>query len=274
MRLGSVLYGDNSNRFEFLTNPHTSGIMLPLKRSLQLLSAVSLLAGGHSLQAAPQKFSFSYEAKTLAQGQFEFENNMNWGHSSGEDGYKFEHEFEYGITDNFQISVLAVWEHEKVAGEGSDSAFGYAGVEGIYQLSNPTKDVVGSALLGEVAIGPDELNLESKFILSKDVGPLSFVYNVGLEAVWENDYNDPVAEFEQSFGVSYAVCPNFSVGIEGLHAAVFPDWSSAEENGFYLGPNIGIRSGSFWGVVTAGWEVTNDEASPDVMLKVRFGFVF
>ena len=244
------------------------------KRTLSFLLTLGLIGSAHLTQAAPQKFGYSYEAKTLAQGQFEFENNMNWGHLSGEDGFKFEHEFEYGITDNFQISVLAVWEHERVSGEGSDSAFGYAGVEGIYRLTNPAKDVIGSALLGEVAIGPDELNLESKLILSKDLGPVTFVYNVGLESVWENDYNDPVAEFEQSFGISYAVCPNFSIGLEGLHAAVFPDWSSAEENGFYLGPNMGFRAGSFWGVVSTGWEVTNDEASPDFMLKVRVGIVF
>ena len=246
-----------------------------MTRTSQIITAALLLASASSVLAAPQKFGFSYEAKTLSKGAFEFENNMTWSHLTGENGFVFEHELEYGVTDNFQISALAEWEHTNVSGEGSDSAFAHAGLEGIYTLSNPSTDVIGSALLGEVAIGPEEFTAEARLLLSKDIGPITLAYNGGFAAVWEgSDYSNPLCEFEQTAGASYAFTPKIMTGVELIHDATFPDWGSAEANALYVGPNIGFRAGKVWGVITAAWEVTNDAASPDFMLKARVGINF
>ncbi len=244
-------------------------------RPVSILAATTLLATAVAVQASPQKFGFSYEAKTLNQGSFEFEHNMTWSHAPGDEGFVFEHELEYGVTENFQISALLEWEHTRVDGEGSDSSIAHAGLEGIYRLSNPATDAIGSALLGEVAIGPEEFTAEARLLLSKDFGPISVVYNGGLAAVREgSDYSEPVCEFEQTAGVSYSFTPKLMAGLELIHDATFPDWGSAEANALYVGPNVGFRVGSLWGVLTAAWEVTNDKASPDFMLKARIGFVF
>jgi hypothetical protein len=70
------------------------------------------------------------------------------------------------------------------------------------------------------------------------------------------------------------VSQQFFLGAEIVHSMEFPDWSSSEVNSLHVGPNIGFRAGSFWGVISAGWEVTDEEDAPDFVGKVRFGFVF
>ncbi len=237
--------------------------------------AFTLLAGfgTWTAEAVPQRFAYSYEANTLAKGSYEFENNVNWAHSSGEDEFEFEHEFEFGITDRLQVSLLAEWAYAD-SDEGSDTAFLGAGVEAIYQLTNPSTDAVGSALLFETKIG-DEFTIESKLLLQKDFGPVTCVYNVGAEAVWEGDnYNEENLAVFQSFGVDYKVTPNFMVGVEGLHEMEFADWSDQESNGFFLGPNVAFRSGGFWVTAAGLWQVTDDEASPDFQGHLRIGYNF
>lgn len=257
-------------------NPNQTQETSMTKKNPLILATLSMAAVAGISQAAPQKFAHSYEAKTLNKGQFEFENNVTWGHDSGADGFEFEHELEFGVSDKFQLSLLAEWEHERVEGEGNESAFIKAGVEGIYQLTNPASDPLGSALLGEVAIGDEEFSIEGKLLISKDAGPFTAVYNVGLEGVWAGQgYDDEKeGEFSQTAGVSYAISSQLSVGAELQHAMVFPEWDTTEVNSLHLGPNVSLHAGGFWAVLSAGWEVTDEEDAPDFVGKVRFGFVW
>ena len=245
------------------------------KKSTARLAILAAFAAAGVAQASPQKFANSYEAKTLSKGQFEFENNVLWDHSNGVNGFEFEHEIEFGITDNFQISLLAEWSTEHVSGEGSESAFGKAGIEAIYQLSNPASDPLGSALLGEVAIGDKEFSLEGKLLLSKDAGPFTAVYNIGIEGFWEgSDYSDASGEFTQTAGLTYAISQQLFLGAELTHSLEIPDWSGSGANSLKIGPSLAFRAGNFWAALSAGWEVTNEEDASDFSGKIRFGFVF
>ncbi len=242
---------------------------------IKTCTLLAVLAPLAAALATPQKFANSYEAKTLSKGQSEFETNVTWSHLTGENGFVFEHELEWGITDHFQLSALAEWEYARISGEGSSSAFVHAGLEGIYQLSSPTTDPLGIALLGEVAIGDNEFVLEPRLLISKDIGKLTLVYNAGFAALWEGDgYNDSVCEFGQSFGASYSINPHFMLGVEAVHEATFANWSTTESNALFLGPNIGLRKGNLWCVLSGGWQVTNDDAAADYAVKLRVGFVF
>ena len=122
----------------------------------------------------------------------------------------FRNEIEFGVTEHFQIGLyLADWGYREDP-TAHEHGFSYqtSALELIYNLSNPTTDLLGSALYGEVRGGPEELELESKIILQKNLGRFVVAYNGTLEAKWEGDrLEERGGEFSQSLGVSYEVSP-------------------------------------------------------------------
>lgn len=238
------------------------------------LSALALALSSVAI-AAPQDFATTYNSNTLSKGTFEFENKLLWNHNPGADQFKFQHEFEYGVTDRLQIAAFTKWEHERVSGEGNASAFTSAGVEATYQLANPNNFGFGSTFTLEAAIGDVEAALEAKFNLQKNIDNLILAYNISVESVWAGaNYDENVAEFQQSIAVGYKVSPKLIVGVEAVHAGVWADWKNQEENGLFVGPSVGLKLGSFWTTLGAQWQVTNDAASADVRGVITVGYVF
>jgi hypothetical protein len=101
---------------------------------------------------------------------------------------EFRHEIEYGVTDRLQAALyVADWEvnDSKAGGDkGAHGAFQDTALELIYSLSNPIKDILGSAQYGEFKIGPEHIELESRIILQKNFGPVIVAYNAVLETEW------------------------------------------------------------------------------------------
>ena len=71
---------------------------------------------------------------------------------------------------------------------GGSTKWEGSGFELIYNLTDPTKDFIGSALYGELLMNDTELELEAKLLLQKNLGPFALVYNAILEAEWEDGY--------------------------------------------------------------------------------------
>jgi hypothetical protein len=189
----------------------------------------------------------------------------------------FRHEIEFGITDRLQAAIyVADWGYREDPG-ANEHGFSYqdSAIELIYNLTNPTTDLLGSALYGEVRGGPEELELESKIILQKNLGRFVVAYNGTLEAKWEGDHlEERGGEIAQSLGVSYEVSPTFLVGAELLHEIDLPDWSEAEDSIVYGGPNISYRHGNWWATVTPLVQLTNVASEVDVQTRLIFGFSF
>ena len=131
-----------------------------------------VVAWAPDLEAGQRRLTFVYESTTSSKGEVELENWATWknGRQSGNQ-VEFRHEIEYGVTDRFQASLyVANWEvNDSKAGgdEGAHAAFQDSAVELIYGLSNPVKDILGSALYGEFKAGPKHFELEGKLILQK-----------------------------------------------------------------------------------------------------------
>jgi hypothetical protein len=86
------------------------------------------------------------------------------------------------------------------------------------------------------------MELESKVILQKNLGPFVLGYNATLEATWEGDrLEERAGELAQSFGVSYEISPAWLLGAEFLHEIDIPDWSKAADSIVYGGPNVSYR---------------------------------
>lgn len=204
----------------------------------------------------------------------EMENSIKWSRGSNperSDQLDLRHEFEFGVTDRFQASVyVADWLYEN---NNERTGFTYSGsaIELIYNLTNPVLDPVGLSIYGELKAGDRLIELESKLIAQKNLGPLILAYNATLEAVWEGrDLTEREGEFSQALGASYEISPRLSVGVELLHEFVFPEWRDGEQN-LFAGPNVSYRRANWFVTVTALAEATDTPGEPDFQVRTIFG---
>lgn len=252
---------------------------------LRLLIVVLLFTGCYALvgsaRAGARRFTYVYEATTAAPGSLESENWITWGTSPREErrfnGVDFRHELEFGVTEHFQIGIyLADWAYREDPAE-NEHGFEYesSAVELIYNLSNPTTDLLGVALYQEYRGGPEEFEWESKVILQKNLGRFVIGYNATLEAAWDGeDLDEKTGEFSETLGVSYEITPSWLIGAELLHEIDIPDWSEAEDSVVYGGPNVSYRRGNWWATVTPLVQLTNIPSEVDFQTRVIFGFSF
>lgn len=233
------------------------------------------------VEAGARRFTYVYEATTSVPGSFEFETWATWKTSPGEqrrfNAVDFRHEVEFGITERLQAAIyVADWGYREDPG-ANEHGFSYqdSAIELIYNLTNPTTDWLGSALYGEVRGGPEELELESKIILQKNIGRFVVAYNGTLEAKWEGDrLQERGGELAQSFGISYEVTPRFLLGAELLHEIDLPDWSDAGDSIVYGGPNLSYRRGNWWATITPLVQLTDLASEVDVQTRLILGFSF
>lgn len=239
---------------------------------LLILPATAALAGA-------RHFGYVYEAVTSAPGSLDMENWVTWSHTTNPqrvDGVDFRHEFEFGVTENFQASLyVADWFYSS---DRQNSGFTYSdsALELIYNLTNPVIDPIGLAMYEEIRAGDRVFELESKLIAQKNIGPLILAYNVTLEAVWEGTgLQDREGELQQALGASYEISQRLSVGIEMLDEFVFPEWRDNERvRNFFIGPNVCFRHQNWFVTVTALAQATNTPDEADFQLRTIFGIGF
>ncbi len=228
--------------------------------------------------AGSRHFTYSYETTTMAQGAMELESSVTWktqqADEPGLDSFEMRHEFEYGVTDRFQLAFyFADWSVEHSSGD-SKTDFNDVAVEAIYNLTDPNTTPFGSAIYGEIKGSDDFIELEGKLLLQKNLGAWMFVYNIGGEIVWENDYTEDNAELAQSAGVSYSINPCWSVGAELLHEIYVPDVETFDGSGVFVGPNVSWRNNNISLTLTGLWQVTSREGEPDFQLRTIFSVNF
>lgn len=249
-------------------------------KSTLCAAAVATLLALPTAHAGQRRFAYNYETLTAPKGTIEFENWVTWKHSDtlngSADTWQFRHEIEWGVTDRFQLALyVADWQYNEDDDEGHQTRYNGTGVEAIYNLTNPNTDWIGSAVYAEVVVGEQSISLEGKLLLEKRFGPLSIVYNAVLEAECEGDgYREETGEFQQTFGASYDVTKNLSIGFEALHEIEMPEWQETESGRFFVGPNVSVRAGRFYGTLAWLWQTTHIEDEPDFQPRLIVGFDF
>ncbi len=231
--------------------------------------------------AGSRRFTYVYEATSAAPGSVESENWITWKTNPQENrrfnSVDFRNEIEFGVTEHLQVGIyLADWGYREAPG-ANEHGFRYqsSAVELIYNLTNPTTDLLGLALYQEVRAGPELLELESKVILQKNLGRFVVAYNGTLEAAWEgDDLEERKGEFSETVGVSYEITPAWLLGAELLHEIDFPDWANAKASVVYAGPNLSYRHGNWWATATPLVQLTGISSEVDVQTRVIFGFNF
>ena len=242
---------------------------------LRTLAFAALALGlAASANATDRRFTYSYETTTAAPGSFEYEQWFTWQQNDEFDKYQFRHELEFGLTDKLQLGFyLFDWEHETEEGE-SETKWEGTGIELIYQLTDPNKSWLGSALYFEAKASDEEAAVEGKLLLQKNFGPLIAVYNLVIEAEWEDDYEEEVGVWENTFGLSYEITPNFFVGLEATHEVEFEDWSEAGDHVFFVGPNISYRKGNVFATLTGLFQATGVDDEADTQVRAIVGITF
>ncbi len=240
-----------------------------------------LCCGTSSGHAGARRFTYVYEATTSAPGAIESENWITWGTSMRDDRrfneVNFRHEIEVGISNHFQASLyLADWSYlESPSSRQHGFSYDASAIELIYNLTNPTTDLVGSAIYQELRLGPKIVELESKVILQKNLNPFVLAYNATLEAKWEGaERNERAGEFSESFGLSYEASPSLSFGAELLHEIDIPDWKHSSPSIIYGGPNVSWRRGHWWITITPLAQLTSVGSEVAVRTRVIVGHSF
>src|SRR4051794_27576065 len=95
-----------------------------------------------TVRADPRPFTFVYDTYPVGKGNGEYEQWLTYEHKKEDDsGYnalRLRHEFEFGLADNFDLSVyVASWRYED-SKEFTGTQFESSSIEGILYLSNPT----------------------------------------------------------------------------------------------------------------------------------------
>lgn len=255
---------------------------MPRKTAFALVPALALSAlAAAPAHAADRLFTYSYDVTTQPLGAIELEQWVTWKTDKDSD-HSFDRidlrtEIEYGLTDDLQLGIYIADLRYEDGDSVTDDGFEYHdfAAELIYNLSNPTTDLIGSALYFEIVFGGEVFALEGGILLQKNVDRFVFVYNAILEAEWESaGYNDEKGVFEQTAGISYQLDPSFSVGVELLHEIEFEEWSEAGPDVLYAGPNAAYRGNGWWVTVTPMFQITDVAGEPNYQVRMIFGIDF
>ncbi len=221
-------------------------------KKIVLLTLVTLIVSGESF-ADRRYFGRSYLAYTLPAGAFEFE-LWNTGRIGRDMGYFYRFqprfEFEYGVTDRLSASLYFNFDQVTSEQNSFDShPFGYSStsLELRYRLLNPDQFIVDPALYFEFAYGGDEIEYESKIILSKRIGGFVTALNINSEIEREIIENETESVFEITGGVMYDVSPNFAFGVEFRNHRIYEEiYEEQESQASYIGPTINFQTESFY----------------------------
>jgi hypothetical protein len=232
----------------------------------------------------PRPFTFTYDTYPETKGAIEYEQWVTWRHhtkeDSGFDAVDFRHEFEFGVADNFDLSIYVPTWHYEDSAVRKGTKFDSVGVEGILYLSNPVTDFIGSGLYGEINVGDEEIEYEFKLLLHKDIGNWTLAYNLILETEVEGVFHDDEEnEVEgvlgHALGASYSLSPHWRGGAEMAIESVYDNWSHYEDTTVYAGPTIGYSSGGHWWVtVTPAFQLSDVDDEADYVVRLIAGWEF
>lgn len=227
-----------------------------------LVAAALIPMAAETAQAHLRDYLETYGYNTLQKGRKEVELRTDLiNPDEGDDYWTHESEFEYGITDRWTVGVYAVFRE----GEG----FTAAKLENRIRLAEPGEFPVDPAFYFEIkdANGrKDNDEVESKLILSKDIGLFNITWNgiLAFEKEYETNGDEEwETELGMVTGVAYRaggpVTPGLELAIAENDTRLIP--------GVYidLGPSVRLNLG-----VSLGLEKTADNTQLKSLLEIEF----
>lgn len=240
-------------------------------RFLSLALAGACAAGvtlaARAARANDRKFTYTYETAVLPPGGRELELWTTWRAGRNDYYSAFDHrlEFEVGLSERlmtaFYLNFRGVAAEDE-AGE-RQSSFDYQGVSSEWKLklSDPVADPLGFGLYAEGTLAPEEYELEFKLLLDKVFGNVLVAFNAVGELEWElesNEESEAEVILEPVAGVSYAVTPVFSTGVEVRNRTVIEE-GEIEQSTLFGGPVVAVTQPGWWATLTFLPQLTDFE---------------
>ncbi len=226
-----------------------------MRRSIYFILLTVLFAVALSSQSLADRRYFGrlYLANTLPKGAFELE-LWNTGRIGKFDGFYYGFrprlEFEYGVTDRLSASLYLNFNQVKSENNTIPShpfEFQSSSIELRYRLTNPGDTFIDPALYFEYSYGGDEIEYESKIILSRRFENFVTAVNVTSEIEREVIDNKNKSVLEITAGAMYDISPNFAVGLEFRNHRIYKNVYDAQSNqATYLGPTINFQAEKFF----------------------------
>ncbi len=264
--------------------------------SLAAVVSTAILGWAARAEADERKFNYSYEAKTLPKGTWEFEQwaTLKMEKESGDfNRLELREEFEVGLTDRLTTSLYintAYQATRNVPGLDNEHTFGFESIssEWKYKLTDPTADPVGFLLYGELLMSPDEYELEGKLVFSKHIGWLTLAYNFIYEAELEREEGRSpewtwAHVISNTLGASadLSFLPGTSVGVEARSEAHFERKLTGEHNSaYYVGPNVHYAAATWWATLSFLTQINvhglefSEEGNTKYEVRLMFGVNF
>jgi len=216
-----------------------------------------------TIKADKRSYVWTYEYKTMEEGEVEFEHYLTLS-TPLSDSFKgvttTDHniELEIGMNDRFDFALYQVFS------QTPKSSFLYKGykMRFRYRFGETGEYIMDPLLYFEYKGKPDfsEHGLEGKLILAKDIGN----FNVAINPVVEYEYEDDgwESEIKYNAGISYKVGGLLTLGLE----------VKGGKNGHYIGPVISHGTSKAWFSLASAIAVTdikNDK--PQLILRMIMG---
>jgi hypothetical protein len=215
--------------------------------------AAWMILAGAAAKADDQPFLTLYTTDIDTQYEKEVEQSLTWSTQKPHqafNGWLSRTEFEYGVTDDFQISAYlnSEWErsHPHPA-PGPDETFHATSISGeaIYRFLNPYFDPIGLAVYVEPSYGDNTRELEAKLLLQKNFfnSNLRVAANLNVENTWQREHGvwNKGSAVEVFAGAAYNITPEWSLGVELNNENDFEGLfgnSHSRGTAWYLGPTI------------------------------------
>lgn len=243
-----------------------------------------------TLLAAPaaanvRSFAYTQESRVLAPGESELEpwTTFRVGRSRYYSAIDGRLELEHGLLDHLQMALY--WNFSTQTQDvvtdpltrdiqrQSESEFSSASLELKYQLSDPTADVLGSALYLETTLGPRESELEAKLIFDRALGSWLIAANAIAELELEPTRGAEGSELETALwleptlGAAYLLGHGTSLGVE-LRAPIGVA-GEAESATLFGGPVVRWSDRGYWAALAVQPQLAAfSEKSPNSRLDL------
>ncbi len=236
-------------------------------KSLFLTAMAVFLLTGVNTYADQRSYVWTYEYMTMPKGKAEIEyyHTTKIPDTSDADINTMKHqiEFEYGITDHWDLALYQRFEQKNNKKE-VDFTYDVFKLRTRYRFGEKGQFIVDPLLYLEYIrdVNFSKPNVfEAKIILAKDIGNFNLVYNQIFKQEVERR---GATEYEYAFGANYRLSPKLSIGLESK--------GNYTDREFYLGPTFSYSRDTNW--VAFGILQALNSQSDDIQTRLIFGIPF
>lgn len=241
------------------------GVSMRLLVTALLAPALFVAAGLVPAALANERaLTYTYDSRVLPVGARELEVWTTFQPMTGMLHMQERVEFEFAVTNRLMSAFYL-----NASAEMGETRFD--GVSSEWKLNVLSRDVapVGLAVYGEVGVGTEEVELEAKIIVDKELGRVLVAYNAVGELEFEDDEREWIMEHDLGVSVRFG---RGSIGVEARNHTEVPESIGFEHTAFFVGPTLAWAGEGWWGAATVLPQVYAIHDAPGLVLDEHAHF--